>query len=194
MHAPIAIIMKHTLPILCAFILSAPFTCMAEQWPLDAVDSQISVLGKAKVASGAQGKSMALDGVSLIELRETAALNAGESGFTFSVWFNPYAVNEGQQVIAGKNRYSLNERQWSLTVEPDGRLKTYVQQGGWATITSKGPLKPGHWHLATLTVGSGKAALFLNGESQGEVKLKKPMPSTQAPITLGGIHDAGRHT
>ena len=166
---------------------------MAEHWPLDAVDSQISVLGKAKVASGARDQSLVLDGLSLIELKGSAALN-GEGGFTFSVWFNPYAVNEGQQVIAGKNRYSLNERQWSLTVEPDGRLKAYVQQGGWATVTSQEALKPGHWHLATLTVGAGKAALFLNGQSQGEVKLKKPMVGTQAPITLGGIHDAGRRT
>jgi hypothetical protein len=180
--------MKHFLP----FISLSSF-CVAEQWPLDAVGSQITVLGKAKVASGAHAKSLVLDGLSLIELKETAGFN-GEGGFTFSVWFNPYAVNEGQQVIAGKNRYSLGERQWSLTVEPDGRLKAYVQQGGWATVTSQEVLKPGHWHLAALTVGSGEAALFLNGQSQGEVKLKKPMPATQAPITLGGIHDAGRRT
>ena len=166
---------------------------MAVHWPLDAVDSQIAVLGKAKVASGANGKSLLLDGLSLIELKETAALNE-EGGFTFSVWFNPYAVNEGQQVIAGKNCYSLNERQWSLTVESDGRLKAYVQQGGWATVTSKEVLKPGHWHLATLAVGAGKAALFFNGQSQGEVKLKKQIPATKALITLGGIHDAGRRT
>lgn len=168
-------------------------TTTAQRWPLDVVDSRIKVMGKAKVASGVHGKSLALDGVSLIELKETAALN-GEGGFTISVWFNPYAVSDGQQVIAGKNRYSLNERQWSLTVEPDGRLKAYVQHGGWATITSREDLKAGHWHLATLTVGSGKAALFLNGQSQGEVKLKKPMSVTQAPITLGGIYDNGRRT
>ena len=177
-------------PLLAAiFLVQSP--AIAEVWPLDTVDSQITVLGKAKAASGARDASLALDGLSLIELKETAALN-GEGGFTFSVWFNPYVVNDGQQVIAGKNRYSLGERQWSLTVEPDGRLKAYVQQGGWATVTSREVLKPGHWHLATLTVGAGKAALFLNGQSQGEVKLKKPMPSTKAPITLGGIHDAGR--
>ncbi|MBI5802309.1 MAG: exo-alpha-sialidase [Verrucomicrobia bacterium] len=168
-------------------------SCMAEHWPLDAVDSKIAVLGKAKVESGARDKSLVLDGVSLIELKETAALN-GESGFTFSVWFNPYAVNEGQQIIAGKNRYSLNERQWSLTVEPDGKLKAYVQQGGWATLASKETLKAGHWHLATLTVDSGKAALYLNGQQVGEVKLKASMPHTQAPITLGGINDNGRRT
>jgi hypothetical protein len=162
---------------------------MAETWPLDAVDARIKVVGEAKEGGGAQGKSLVLDGLSLIEIKDSAALNGGD--FTFSVWFNPYAPNAGQQIIAGKNRYSLNERQWSLTVESDGRLKAYVQQGGWATITSTEALQAGHWHLATLSVGAGKAALFLNGKAAGEVVLKKPVPATQAPITLGGILDKG---
>jgi hypothetical protein len=170
--------------------LASTLACTAETWPLDAVDAPIKVVGEAKVASGAHGEALVLDGVSVIELKDSAALNGGE-GFTFSVWFNPYALSAGQQVIAGKNRYSLNERQWSLTVEPDGRLKAYVQQGGWATITSEEALQAGHWHLATLTISAGKAALFLNGKAAGEVVLKKPVPATQAPITLGGIVDAG---
>lgn len=174
----------------CAFLLASTLACMAETWPLDAVDARIKVVGEAKVAGGANGNSFVLDGLSVIELRGSAALNGGE-GFTFSVWFNPYALSAGQQVIAGKNRYSLNERQWTLTVEPDGKLKAYVQQGGWATITSTEALQAGHWHLVTLTVGAGKAALFLNGKSAGEVVLKKPVPTTQAPITLGGIFDKG---
>ena len=171
-------------------ILSLPLTCMAEHWPLDAVDSQIAVVGTANLASGVRDKSLMLDGSSAIELKDSAALN-GTDGFTFSVWFNPYTLNDGQQVIAGKNRYSLNERQWTLTVEPDGKLKAYVQQGGWATITSKEALEVGHWHLATLTVSAGKAALHLNGKPAGEVVLKRPVPVTQAPITLGGIVDKG---
>ncbi len=171
-------------------ILSLPLTCMAEHWPLDAVDSQIAVVGTANLASGVRDKSLMLDGSSAIELKDSAALN-GTDGFTFSVWFNPYTLNDGQQVIAGKNRYSLNERQWTLTVEPDGKLKAYVQQGGWATITSKEALEAGHWHLATLTVSAGKAALHLNGKQAGEVVLKRPVPVTQAPITLGGIVDKG---
>lgn len=169
----------------------ATTTTTAQQWPLDAVDSRIKVLGTAKVASGASGKSLILDGTSVIELKDSEVLNA-VAGFTFSVWFNPYALQSGQQVIAGKNRYSLDERQWTLTVEPDGKLKAYVQQGGWATIASMEALHVGHWHHATLTIDSGKAALYLNGQRVGEVKLKAPMPNTQAPITLGGINDHGR--
>ncbi|MFZ4767563.1 MAG: LamG-like jellyroll fold domain-containing protein, partial [Roseimicrobium sp.] len=170
----------------CLFLLAPTLACMAEHWALDTVDSPIAVLGEAKIAGGADGMSLVLDGTSVIELKNSAALNGGE-GFTFSVWFNPYALSAGQQVIAGKNRYSLNERQWTLTVEADGKLKAYVQQGGWATITSTEALQAGHWHLATLTVSAGRAALYLNGKPAGEVGLKKPVPTTQAP---SGLSDA----
>ncbi|QOV89233.1 LamG-like jellyroll fold domain-containing protein [Humisphaera borealis] len=163
----------------------------ARNWSLDATDPTIKVFGTARAAAGALGKSLVLDGTSVIELKDTAALNASD-GFTFSVWFNPYAPESGQQVVAGKNRYSLNERQWSIAVEPDGKLKAYVQHGGWATIATRDAVKAGHWHLATLTINASRAAFYVNGQPVGEAKLKAPMPATQAPITLGGINDNGR--
>ncbi len=162
-----------------------------QAWPLDAVDARIKVWGKSKAASGAHGKSLALDGNSVIELKDSAALNMGAEGFTFSVWFNPYAPKDGQQVIAGKTRYSSNERQWTLTVEPNGTLKAFIQQTGWSTISDAEPLQAGHWHLATLSIGAGKAVLYRDGKRIGEAALKKPLPATKAPITLGGIADAG---
>jgi hypothetical protein len=88
-------------------------------------------------------------------------------------------------MLAGKNRYSRNERQWSITIEPDGKL----WQNGWSTISCAQPLKAGAWHLATLVVGQDKAALFLNGKPAGEVKLQTPIAATPSPITLGGIWD-----
>ena len=179
------------------YLLCLMLVCLeskAAHWALDAEASPLKIHGTVKSASGAVDQCLVLDGGSVIELKDSASLNAGADGFTFSVWFNPYATQDGQQVIAGKNRYSLGEREWTLTVEPDGRLKLHVQQAGWMTIASKEPLKAGHWHLATLAIDSGKAALFLNGEQVGMVKLRKPMPITQAPITLGGINDNGRRT
>ena len=73
----------------------------AQTWPLDAVDSRIRILGAVKVAGGAHGKSLVLDGTSVIEMKDTAHLNGGTNGFTFSVWLNPYALDQGQQVVAG---------------------------------------------------------------------------------------------
>lgn len=164
---------------------------MAAAWSLDSrKDETLIIHGPLLLAPGVNQQSLVFDGTSVIELKDSATLN-GDEGFTFSVWFNPYSLIDGQQVIAGKNRYSRNERQWSLTVEPDGKLKAYVQQGGWATITSQEALQAGHWHLATLMVSAGKAALLLNGKAAGEVVLKRAIPTTQAPITLGGIFDNG---
>lgn len=70
--------------LLCTLVLAPTLVCMAEHWPLDAVDSQIAVVGEAKVASGARDQSLVLDGSSVIELKDSAALN-GDGGFTFSV-------------------------------------------------------------------------------------------------------------
>ncbi len=166
----------------------------AHDWPLDAMDAHIRVLGKAKVASGVHGKSLMLDGSSVIELRDSASLNGGGAGFTFSVWLNPHALNQGQQLFAAKNRYSLGERQWSLAVEEGGVLRAYLQQEKWRTITSKPLLQAGHWHLVTLTVSPTQAVLYLNGKVVGETMLAKPLPATQAPVTLGGVNDNGRLT
>ncbi len=160
-------------------------SAIAEVWPLDAMDASLSLHGHARSLTG----SLVLDGSSVIELKDTAKLNGS---FTVSVWFNPYVLEGSQQMIVGKNRYSLNERQWGITIEPDGNMKAHLRQDGWSEITCAESLKAGHWHLATLTVDSGKAALFLNGKPVGEVKLKKPIPATQASITLGGILDDGK--
>jgi predicted neuraminidase len=130
-----------------------------------------------------------LEGDSLIELKDSAKLGSG--AFTVSLWFNPYEPAGAQQVLAGKNRYSRNERQWSLTIEPNGRLQAHLKQDGWSTISCGETLKAGGWHWAVLVVEPDKAALFLNGKQAGEVKLKRPVAPTDSPITLGGIWDEG---
>lgn len=166
-------------------------SAMAKTWPLDSAVPSLTIRGTVLSAAGAVDQSLVLDGGSLIEVKDSAELASGGS-FTVSAWFNPYVLEESQQMIVGKNRYALNERQWGVLLEPDGRLKAYLHQGGWSTISCGQPLEAGHWHRVTLTVGEGKAALYLNGMPAGEVSLKKPIPATQAPITLGGIDDHGR--
>lgn len=162
----------------------------AATWPLDGVDDRVTIRGTATAAAGAFGRGLVLDGGSLVELQESGPVANGE--FTVSVWFNPYELTGSQQMIAGKNRYSRDERQWSLTLEPDGRLMAHLRQGGWSTIPVAEPLKAGAWHMATLAVGPDRATLFLNGKPVGEARLEPPIAATPAPITLGGIWDAGQ--
>ena len=179
--------MKFFLTFLTTLLLASP--TFAATWPLDGVDDSLIVRGKATTAAGAAGKSLVLDGGSLIELKNSAKLASSE--FTVSLWFNPYDLANGQQMLAGKNRYSRNERQWGLTIEPDGKLKAHLRQSGWSTIACNEPLVAGRWHLATLAADARKASLYLNGKLVGEVKLASPIVATEAPITLGGIWDAG---
>jgi hypothetical protein len=160
------------------------------EWPLESPQAaEIVVHGQAQKVVGAERGGLSLDGSSLIELADSAHLNPGMEGFTISVWFNPYALEGSQQMIVGKNRYSRNERQWGLTIEPNGRLKAHLRQDGWSEIACDEPIIVGGWHLANLTVATGKATLFLNGKQVGEVTLKRPLAATPAPITLGGIWD-----
>jgi hypothetical protein len=160
-------------------------------WPLDNYKTEHWSLphGQVHSAPGAKGESLRLDGESVIELKDSTALASGS--FTLSLWFNPYDLSGGQQILAGKNRYSRGERQWSLTIEPDGKLKAHLWQTGWVTIPCPHPLQPGAWHRATLSVSADKAILYLNGQPVGETGLKSPIAPTDSPITLGGIWDAG---
>jgi len=177
--------------LLAGFFIATQAVAASSHWPLNGPDASLIIHGYVRTTAGVADQSIVLDGSEVIELKDSAALNPAE-GFSLSVWFNPYVLTGSQQMLAAKNRYSLNERQWGIAMEPDGTLKAYLQQGGWSTITCKEPLQAGHWHLATLTVATDKATLFLNGRPVGEVKLKKPLPATQAPITLGGVFDEGR--
>ena len=173
-------------PALSCLLLLTSFL-QASPWSLDGVDESLIVRGSVKPASGAVRGSLVLDGSSLLEIKDSAGLTSG--AFTVSLWFNPYVLEGGQQMLVGKNRYSRNERQWGLLMEPDGRLKAYLHQGGWATVACSEKLKAGSWHHVALVVDSGRAKLYLNGRQAGEVKLKQAVLPTQAPVTLGGVFD-----
>jgi hypothetical protein len=182
-----AVRMKYSI-LLLLILTSQTSQIEAANWPLEDINDTLIMRGTAKTASGASGQSLVLDGESLIELKDSADV-AGDA-FTVSLWFNPYDLAGEQQMLVGKNRYSQNERQWSLTIEPDGKLKAHLRQNGWSTISCDEPLVAGKWHFATLVADSGKATLFLNGKPVGEVKLQTRIAATPAPITLGGIWDA----
>ena len=184
--------MKNLILFLSLGALSAGSAADFKHWPLDGSDAPSLLLhGKAAAATGAVGQSLVLNGKTVIELRDTAMLNPGENGFTFSVWFNPYNIHRGQQVIAAKSRYSSDERLWSVILEPDGTLCAYVRQEGWKTLRSRDKVKAGHWHQVTLSVHKSAAAFYLNGQRVGEVPLTSPLMTNKAAITLGGINDNG---
>ena len=143
------------------------------------------------MVAGVHGQALALDGKSAIEIKQSAALNAGETGFTCTIWVNPFAPGGEQQMIAAKNRYSLGERQWGVMIDRDGLFRLYIEQGGWKTAAAKTAPQPGRWHLVGVVVRPGEAELWLDGRREGTLRLTQPIPNTAAPLTFDGVNDNG---
>ncbi len=173
--------------------LSIVLVAADRHWTLDSADSPgISVHGSVAKSSGVSGSSLVFNGESLLKVNDSRALTSGGAGFTLTAWVNPHLLHHEQQMIAAKNRYSLNERQWGVMIDKDNRFRLYVSQGQWATADSKTPPRPGHWHLIGVVVRAAVAELWVNGKREGQVKLMQPIPRTKAPLTFGGIDDNGR--
>ncbi|MDY0169003.1 MAG: LamG-like jellyroll fold domain-containing protein [Thermoguttaceae bacterium] len=176
-----------------ALLLSQPLAAAEHHWPLDSpTDASIAVRGTATVADGIRESSLLLDGESLVEVADSAGLAAGEQGFTLAIWVNPYALDRGQQMIAAKNRYSLGEREWGVMIDRDGEIRLYVRQDDWQTVEAEEPPELGHWHHVGVVMRPDRAELWVNGRRAGQIALTRPIVSTGAPLTFGGVNDNGR--
>lgn len=162
-------------------------------WSLDSVTSNgfKHKAGLPTKASGVVGQSLVLNGSSLLEVDNSDDLTHQDRGFTLTAWFNPYTLNHDQQMIVAKNRYALNEREWGVMVDQDGKLRLYIHQKGWKTAEAKTALKVGRWHQIGVVVRKTSTELWLNGKLEGQVKLSHPIPKTKAPLTFGGVDDNG---
>jgi hypothetical protein len=164
------------------------------QWPLDSTESsKLTLRGSVVAAAGIdENQSLALDGFSILEVPDSASLAQGDGGFSLAVWVNPYAIGGEQQMIAAKNRYSKNEREWGVMIDKDGFVRLYLWQQGWKTVSAPDKPTPGRWHLVGVTVQSGKAELWIDGKRAGELEFDAALPRTKAPLTFGGVNDGGR--
>ena len=135
--------MKASIPLLALGLLlcaglSSPSLAGDRQWALDQPElPELLVMGGVvSAAPGVRKQSLVFDGDSLLQVKDSGAATHDENGFTCAVWVNPYATNSDQQMIAAKNRYSLNEREWGVMIDKDGRYRVYVRQAGWRTLDS----------------------------------------------------------
>lgn len=163
------------------------------QWSFEASDSaRLSLKGKASPVVGVEGRAQSLDGRSLFVVPDSTGYAPNDPGFTLTLWVNPYDPGNEQQILAGKNRYSQNQREWGVMIDRDGSLRLYVWQDGWKTIAATKKPQPGHWHQVGVVVRPGEAELWLDGEKAGSQALSQPLQRTAAKLTFGGIDDAGR--
>ncbi|MBL4884149.1 MAG: exo-alpha-sialidase [Planctomycetaceae bacterium] len=188
--------MKPILSLVLVFLLTGPLDAAEplQHWSLDAVDSSGFILrGKATPAAGIDdSQSLVLDGASILEIPNSDSMALGKTGFTLTAWVNPYVIGGRQQLIATKNRYSKNEREWGVMIDKDGLIRLYAWQKKWRTIATTEKPTPGRWHFVAVTIQPEKAELWVNGKIAGMMKLDTPLVETKAPLTIGGINDSGR--
>jgi hypothetical protein len=152
-----------------------------------------SVLGKADPVEGIEGKGIAFDGRSIFKIPESAQATHGKSGFTVMMWVNPLALGRGQQMLVAKNRYSLNQREWGVMIDSDDRFRAYIRQDGWKTLEAANiEIDPGRWYRIAISCDSKVMKFYVNGTLQDQIELERPLPQTEASVTLAGVDDNGR--
>jgi hypothetical protein len=179
---------------LCVLTSVEAFDAGSVHWAFDMSRAPgLSLQGKTTTVNGVEGHAQSLNGRSLFVVDDSAGYAPNDPGFTLTLWINPYASGGDQQVLAGKNVYSKDQREWGVMIDRDGHFRLYLWQGGWKTVAAKAKPKLGHWHQVGVVVRPGEAELWLDGEKAATQALTQPIPRTGAPLTLGGINDAGRH-
>ncbi len=179
--------------LLCSGCPFAGVAAESTTWPFETEKaSGLSLQGAAVAVEGMEGKAQSLDGRSLFAVEESAGYAPSEPGFTLMLWVNAYDPGNDQQMLAGKNVYSKNQREWGVMIDKDGRFRLYLWQEGWKTIEAEKKPEPGRWHQVGVVVRPGEAELWVDGKEAGTVSLARPIPRTGAPLTFGGIDDGGR--
>ena len=182
---------------LAGFSLIGSCLCQAKEshhvWNFDTAETPgLSLKGSANPVKGVEGEAQSLDGRSLFAVEDSAGYAPNDPGFTLTLWAAPYDPGNDQQILAGKNTYSRNQREWGVMIDRDGRFRLYLWQEGWKTIESKEKPKPGHWYQVGVVLRPGEAELWVSGERAGSLTLTLPVARTAAPLTFGGIDDGGR--
>lgn len=149
--------------------------------------------GKPTQAAGVVGQCLVFDGdKDHISVPDAPALSFTSSTFSLSAWVNVYMLDRGQQMIAAKNTYAADQREWSLMVDTDNHFRFYLRHNGWRTVGSHTVPQPGHWYHLIVTVDNGDARLYVNGEIEGRAALGTRIADTAAPMSIGAVNNAGR--
>ena len=171
-------------------------------WTLDDIGGDVAadagphgrhaaVQGGVTPATGAVGSSARFDGITG-RLEVPAAGFDFTGDFTVALWVNVYALDRGQQMIAAKNRYSLNEREWGVMVDSDNHFTLYIRRNDWQTVAATTTPEPGHWYHLAVVMQGGTARIYVNGRLESSGETGTVDRQTPAPLTLGGSNDNGR--
>jgi hypothetical protein len=150
--------------------------------------------GALQQAPGAEGQSLVFDGATtLVTVPAAPEFSIGEGPFTLSAWVCPYALGNGQQMIAAKNNYAADQREWGLMIDKDDRFRFYTRGESWKTLTAEAAPVVGQWQHVAVTVESGLGRIYVNGRHVGQEWLAAA-DATDAPLSLGGVLSGGKPT
>ena len=180
-------------PALCLLWFNLPLAAEEQHWGFDLPNfSGLKPSSRVSLGEGVKGKSVVLGGGNLLKVSESHWPKTGSPEFTLTGWVNPYLNSGSQQMLACKNQYSLDQREWGVMIDKDGKFRLYLWQGKWVTVSSGVRPKLGHWHMFGIVIRATSAELWLNGSLAGSADLDHPIRNTPASITLGGVDDNGR--
>jgi biopolymer transport protein ExbB len=141
----------------------------------DASGNGLALEGTNPPGAGAIGSGMRLLGQNAITIPAAPPLVWIPGGsFTFSTWIKPAAPNATGVI------FSRREGTSSFVIGLEGGAP-YIQIGGQRR--AGGAIAPGAWSHLAVTVGSGKAVVFVNGASVAT--LAASLPAMNAPCLLG---------
>ncbi len=152
------------------------------------------IVGEPERVEGVRGQALRLDGLAdHVVIPAADALDFSAATFSITAWVNVYGFRGDQQMILAKNVYDRNQREWGLMIDRDRRFRLYVRRDGqWRTLGSETSPVPGRWYQVAVTLDGGQAGLFVNGRLEAGADLGQPLPVTEAPLTIGGVDNAGR--
>jgi hypothetical protein len=184
--------MKRLTYLILSFAVWIAARAADRNWPLDGwpTNGLQGLGGEVELVDGAVNQCLRLDGHTTIQVSDSQLPHS--DAFTAAIWLNAYSVDRGQQIIMGKNRYSLDEREWGVMIDKDGRIRLYVWQGSWTILDSGYRPKVGHWQHLIVSITGSTAAIWINGRIAKSVDLKNAVVATNAPLTFGGVNDNGR--
>ncbi|MFW5798081.1 MAG: exo-alpha-sialidase [Planctomycetota bacterium] len=150
-------------------------------------------LGSPTLVPGVRGHCMVFDGQGdHVAVPDAPALSFTDATFSLSAWVNVYSIDRGQQVIVGKNCYTLDQREWSLMVDRDNHLRFFMRRDeAWKTVDSQTVPIPGRWMHLVATVDHGTVTLYVNGTAKGKAMLSSTVADTAAPLTFGATNNDG---
>ncbi len=127
-------------------------------------------------AAGPLGAAATFKGDSQVALAASPSLKlVAANGFTFTAWLKPADIQSGVlfKQVDGKNSLAIGISTGALAIAVNGGKE----------FRSSTPLQAGVWQHVAVSIGAGKAAIFINGIAAGMADV--PLADLAGEVTIG---------